>query len=151
MDGTKGSGFGAAADTSAVTTASVEVAAFNSAAGTGPSKGRSAKQTGYAVSAANRFPLLFASTAANEDVMMAAARLVSEGEEGTVDTDRGVMRGVPARPAVVAQAVAFLEEIAGREDGGADAWLLSTTTGGAGDVPDGSVRAGSGLDMGRIC
>lgn len=63
---------------------------------------------------------------------MAAARLVSEGEEQQWEAaerrlglgEGSVLGGVSAR-AVVEEAVAFLQEIGDREDGGAAAWLTS--------------------------
>lgn len=67
-----------------------------------------------ATTAAKRYPLLFAATRANEDVLMAAARLVASEE--------GESSGAEAE---VQQAVAFLEEEVGtREDGGAAIWRL---------------------------
>ncbi len=70
-----------------------------------------------AAAAAERYPLLFAATRANEDVMMAAARLVASEGEGEGDCGGG------DAPALVQQAVTFLEqEIGGSEDEGASVW-----------------------------
>lgn len=95
--------------------------------GEGPSRprgqGPALAEEGYAASAAKRFPSLFASVGPMEDVMMAAARLVSDegGYSGCVGG--GGVRPAPSRRAAE-EAVAFLEEVEGRPDGGAEAWMV---------------------------
>lgn len=72
---------------------------------------------GYAAVVAKRYPLLFANTGPKEDVLMAAARLVSAEIEGK--------EGEGEEVAAVAEAVTFLEEIGARQDGGAAVLRLS--------------------------
>eukprot|EP00904_Undaria_pinnatifida_P000491 jgi/Undpi1/10442/HiC_scaffold_29.g12892.m1 len=78
---------------------------------------------GYAAAAAKRYPLLFGSVGAREDVMMAAARLMaSEGEATAGDGSGEACAGARA---AAEEAVAFLMEVEGRQDGGASAWQLA--------------------------
>lgn len=67
--------------------------------------------------------------------MMTAARLVSENDE-TMDVE-----SEPASRIATQEAIAFLEEVGDREDGGANAWMLSS-------IP----RVGTGIyGSGRRC
>ena len=86
-----------------------------------PAVAAAAAAGGYAAAAAKRYPLLFASIGEKEDVMMTAARVMAyEGE-----TPAGGDGGGEACAGAAAEAVAFLMEVEGREDGGASAWQLT--------------------------
>lgn len=71
--------------------------------------------------------------------MMAAARLVSDGGgelEGEKEEDVGLASGGKASRAgsakAVEEAIAFLEEVETRQDGGVGAWMLPGVTVGVG-------------------
>ncbi|CAM9965826.1 unnamed protein product [Choristocarpus tenellus] len=72
-----------------------------------------ARRGSYAGELSRRYPSLFSAVQEGEDVMMTAARLVSE-EEGDVGIGYLEMQ----------EAVSFLEEVGGREDGGCAVWQV---------------------------
>ncbi|CAB1099291.1 unnamed protein product [Ectocarpus sp. CCAP 1310/34] len=111
----------AAAAVTATAAASVVVPTAQAAAPAAPAMAVPATPSAEAAAAAKRYPLLFAATRANEDVMMAAARLVDpeEGEDFSGGSGRGA-----AEASVVREAVAFLEEVGASEDGAAAVWQV---------------------------
>ncbi|CAM9844629.1 unnamed protein product [Ectocarpus sp. 12 AP-2014] len=113
----------AAAATAVTATAAATVVAptAQAAAPAAPAMAVPATPSAEAAAAARRYPLLFAATRANEDVMMAAARLVDpeEGEDFCGGSGRGA-----AEASVVREAVAFLEEVGASEDGAAAVWQV---------------------------